>query len=1259
MNIKGLSFNYNSKSSNPLNKNKKVNPSFAGHVLTKDVYGNNVYKFFLPNAPKNTKVLLTKLQKDEHGDYVPSYSIKDGKKVYDATVKDLYGSIPSCSVYADNLNLSNDVILGYKFLLSGNTEHLDNTAKAIVKNPDGSQGIYTMATPIWNTNSHKPRVMMHVIPDTFNVKNYTGAKRNHFNVMGGNLNSICEKLDYIKDAGFNTILGLPVFGNDNNSSHGYWTTNAYQITRNLGNISDFKKLMIELYKRDMRWTADGAFVNEGISGVHVNDFVNWGADSPLVDMFETKDLELLPSRFGVFSKNPAVNRHAHIKLVNAPIRIEYEKVNDGTYKEVAVKKNHNFDSTKPSFIQVFDDRLASEQQMNSDEVFTVYDIKETENNFEIANYRDSVQAYNRRVPVKEILENYNNFKEAKRINKDVEFKSFLTKWKNFEFVETNKDGGISLWVGNSDISKKQFIIPENSISEDLTKEQKLRKLAAQYQVQDDTSQVVEFWTGETARTLVEYTAKLIADRLASSDGEKEIKDIVQDLFDENLIPQSAQSILLEENGVSALDNILQKDLWSDERNYKLTNTKSPQTIVDGMMSYPFDAIEFSPDLTTVFTYPFIKNLAVTESSVGLSRFEMFNLGDKYYNKIPERYRELYKKTDSLIAGVMSNKAESILTKLEEKLDKKLFDNNKNLTAEGKEIYSLIFSDIAKFITVTSLAPDITPNYNNLLNLEYSISDLEKVNLNTLNLQYEVSPEDTAIKLLNKFEKGIHNLPESKLNVFVDYLACRLQNVDSNAINVAKLIVEASESGLDWRIDAAKDVGSYDAVNDGRYNFTDNENNIMAIWNRINSAAKKHNPKTFSIGELTDWGDFPKSVFTSKTNFTTTTDYESFYQDLLALYGQDCDGNNIPSSEFVDKVYKNLDRFLNTGFASNVNYVHRFVDNHDKPRALHVLSLDMRKYKIDKAGAMRDAICEAMENTDEFKSLSQNLKNDLYHAVNTLSNGYVFVDQIKQSFDNEVFGTRAFDFNIASVIKQTQEESYEFNQFMQDKNNVEKIQKMLANTEHNMLRGAIEKMRAIWFVMNALPGTPTMFAGTELGMTGSETESKNEHQDCRNALNWKKLEDPNYAYLKDFKRKLDDITRIRTKHGASALVNGTTIPIKSPGHNSVAFYRYNDETDAICIIHSNGFNSSPKSTGHSVNINKIELDNLPNEGLTVGTIYVDALNPKSKYKVTNPHEIKKVDDYNTEVIHENIDLGNAGLILLREKDFNGNEFTFEN
>ena len=1259
MNIKGINNYNNVYSSNSVIKNKKQknNPSFFGHTLTQDVYGNNIYKFYLPNAAEGTKVVVARLERDENNNFVPA---QNSVKSFKTSEYVLNGKVPSYSLNADELNLGKDVILGYKFILPNGKEYFDNTAKAIIKNKDGGNSVYTMATPVWIPNSQKARVVEHIMPDAFNVKNekFLHAKRNHFNVLGGTINSIREKLPVLKESGFTECLGLPLFGNDNTSSHGYWTTNAYQITKNLGNVKDFKYLMLDLYKDDMRWMADGAFVNEGIPGIHISDLVNWGADSPLIDMYETKDLENIPAHFGVFSKNKAVNRHAHLKLVNAPRKIIFEKSNDGTYREKAVKRNHHFDPTKPTFVQLFDDRLATEEQMNNDEVFSVYGKKETENNFEIAGYRDSVQAYYKRVPVKEVEDNYSKYKEAKSANKNIEFKNLLTKWKNFEFVESNKDGGVSLWVGNSDISKKQFIIAESAIDENWSEAKKTQKRAAQYQVQDDTVQVGKFWTSEIARLLTEYTAKEITQKINKSKGNIDYKQAIELLINEGALPQTATKVLEETDGVSPLDNILEIDLWGNGRNYKLKETKMPENITDGLMSFPMESIEFSPDLTTVFTYPFIKNLAVSEGTVGKSRYEMYQMGDEYYSQMPERYREIYKKADSLFVNEMTNKANEIMQDLSEIMGKNLIDTDNNLTQEGKEIYSLIAPDIAKYLIVTALAPEIKPDFSNKDMLFYNPDKLSAVSLTSLNLQYEITPETMAQALINKMQEGLNNLSDVAKRQFVDYLYKRLKGLNSDSINVAKLIVDKTESGLDWRIDAAKDVGSYDAVGDGQFDFKENESRIMSFWNKFNKGVRQYDPNSFSIGELTDWGDFPKAVFTSKTDFSTTSEYEKFHSSLLSMYGCDSEGAHIKNSDFAGSVYSKLDSFLNTGYASDVNFAHRFVDNHDKPRALHLLSLNMQHFKDDKSAAMKSAMKHAMENTAEFQSLEQKYKDAIYKALDTLSGGHVIIDGVKREFDAENFGIRPFDYNLKSLINEAVEENYEFAKFAANPDNAKKLKKLRANTLNKMLEGGMEKYRAIWFAMNALPGMPTNYAGTELAMTGWETGSKNEKQENRNPLRWDRLEDSDYSFIKNFKEKLDAITRIRTKDGASALVNGTLIPVKSPGHNAVAFYRYNDKTDAICVLHANGFTESEMSKGYDVSVNKLDLSGLPN-GLEVGTIYVDALNPASKYKVTNPYEIKKVDDNDTNRILENINLGNAGLILLREKDFDGNSFTFKN
>ena len=1253
-----LNFNVYSNNTKQINNKKNSKPSFSGHILTKDSHGNNVYKFFLPNAPKGTKVVLTRLEDAGNNSYTSFAPEKDGKKTFKTVEKELQGNIlPSYTLYADDLNLEKGAVVGYKFKVPDQKKYVfDNTAKAFINGLNDEEGAFTIATPVWTANSVKPRVIEHLVPDSFNVSENVKAKRNHFNRLGGNIESIKEKISYLKENGITSILGTPIFGMDH-SSHGYWTINPYQITDELGNISNFKELMLNLYKNDMRWIADGAFVNEGIPGIHLSDIVYWGAKSPFVDMFETKDLENLPTRFGALSKNPEIDKHIHLKLVNAPYKIIFEKTPDGYYIEKSIKTN-KVDHTKPTFVQLFDDRLASEEQINGNYVFSVYDKKETENNFEIAGYRDSVQPYYHRVTLREVEDNYKKYKEVHKIDKNIEFKNLLTKWRNFEFVESNKDGGISLWVGNSDISKKRFITPEKALPEGLSKDKYKQKLAAQYNVQDDTVQVGKYWTNEVARTLIEYTAKAIEEKRHSAEQPVSYQEAVKSLIDEGKLPESAKTILEKDNNnLSALDNILAKNVWGDGRDYKLTNTKMPETVTDGMMAFPLESIEFATDLLGVFAYPYIKNLAVSEDTVGLSRYDFYKMGDKYYEMMPERYRELYKKTDNVIANDMTKQAVNILNKLSEKTGIKFSTENGELTQEGKELYSVIYPDIAKFLVISALAPKIKPDYSKKTMLHYDVSKLRTVNFNSLNLQYEVSPEDAANSLVDKLQKGLNNISSQDIDNFVNHLSERLQNINSDSVNIAKLIVERTESGLDWRIDAAKDVGDFESVEDGLLDYNKNINHITSFWNKFNKGVREYNPRSYTIGELTDWTEEERD-FAPMTNFSTVSDYKYFYSFLPSLYGKNSDGKT--EGNYKGEVYKKIDEFLNSGYASNVNFAHRFVGNHDKPRMLHVFSLDasgfMEENAAKKAELMEDAILNAMQKTSEFNKLNENNQKALTHALETLRKGSVTVNGKQETFDMENFGTRPFDFNIDSMIQQAMQENNNFALFVNNENNKKAVNKLKAEILEKMLdNNAMKRFRAMWFAMNAIPGAPTMYAGDELGMTGWETFAKNEKQENRNRLPWELLNNEDYKFIKNFNKNINAITKIRTKEAASPLVNGTTVMLTAPSEKSVAFYRYNDKTDAICVIHADAFTNNSLNEKYNLYVDKIDLSGLP-FGLKEGTIYHDALNFNDKYKVTNPYEIKKIDDNGN--IQKDICLGDSGLILLRDKDFYGKDISFK-
>ncbi|MDQ0217561.1 alpha-amlyase [Peribacillus cavernae] len=69
---------------------------------------------------------------------------------------------------------------------------------------------------------------------------------------GGDFKGITDKLDYIKDMGFTAISLTPVFDNEDKGYHGYWIKDYYKTDEHFGTIADFKKLVKEAHKRDLK-----------------------------------------------------------------------------------------------------------------------------------------------------------------------------------------------------------------------------------------------------------------------------------------------------------------------------------------------------------------------------------------------------------------------------------------------------------------------------------------------------------------------------------------------------------------------------------------------------------------------------------------------------------------------------------------------------------------------------------------------------------------------------------------------------------------------------------------------------------------------------------------------------------------------------------------------------------------------------------------------------------------------------------------------
>src|SRR5574344_871877 len=378
---------------------------FKGHTLTTNAKGEKEYQFYLPtsnNVSVKPEVLMVGKDGKTITDLTSSLTVKEGE----ITV----WTLPEASIN------DKDASIAYRFNVNGKNI-LDNTVRMNANNAEYNEAILQTRPAL-----ERARQIYHTMPDSLNPSNDKlmideyghEIQRNHFNKFDGTLQSVTDKIKEIKAFGAKRILGTPIFGDDTASSHGYWTANAYQITSTLGNVNDFKKMQIALFKNGLGWIADGAFANEGIEGIHIQDIIRWGEKSPFLNMFDIKDFSMNGLKFGVLPLvGSEAEKHFDIKLVNSPLIYTFDK--DGKPSKDFGKVNPNYDKTKPTYLQQFDKRLMDEDYINSSDMLSSYTKKQLKDVDGIRNYKDGVQLLHYNVDPTDVS---SKIKEMKKLKLD-------------------------------------------------------------------------------------------------------------------------------------------------------------------------------------------------------------------------------------------------------------------------------------------------------------------------------------------------------------------------------------------------------------------------------------------------------------------------------------------------------------------------------------------------------------------------------------------------------------------------------------------------------------------------------------------------------------------------------------------------------------------------------------------------------------------------------------------------------------------------
>lgn len=873
--------------------------------------------------------------------------------------------------------------------------------------------------------------------------------RNHFNKLGGSIAGLSWLLKNTDElAPYRYFMTTPDIGADKVSSHKYWPANHYQCS----NLEAFKDFNFECFKQGKGYVADGAFTSQGLQSPLVQHVLKWGEKSPYYNWLKIESglaLGVLPDIDGSEAVNPY--NHIGIRLVNG-------------------KNSSNYDQTKPTYIQFYDDRLLSEEKINSGKLEFDYD-KAPDDHYEITSHQDSVQPYAFEInPNSEKAAMFGD-KVAMKWNEIPDIDKMLT-FPNYRIVEKANSSGATFWDGNVDIIKMNLSNP------DATKEDR----QGFFEAREYLYGVADYWTSTIQSHLILETAS-----------QYEFKDIAKNNgISENRLKEIEKSIA--------------------DNTFVSTITKNPKETKEIIKNFPLQTLETSEELSAIFAQPQFKKEFLTDENIAIISQKFDEIID---NSIPE------------------------------------FGNSDEYKAYVKNTYG---NEILRYIFASLLNP------NAVKDGEINLAELNKVTLKSLEKHKSSTPEDERMQVISKMNSQLAQVKTASLTEKIKMELTEIELID---FKLAEAIVLQGKGGLNWRFDAAKDIGDLDAVRDGQktfdeiWNGTNDTPGVQDFWTEFVSRIKKYHPAAYTINEVTTLGDFyswkdeasmrrfdnklanayyglseseqdryenhvpyAKQIdFLSMTNSTATSEYDKGFNKFSVFSGVNPENTMNPTqNDYFNEVENagNLailkeaaDSLMKYNYTDASKLDHAFDGNHDKPAVLHTLPLDMSIYmssdltkmnpkvksEIETLTGRKDleninpkavAVGLAMLKTIEENYSSEQAKQ-LKTALQDLVNGKKDSTSKPSYKRAESFGVKPYEITIRDLIKNSGIEI--------EKN----IDKEVLNFHYAMLKDSLEFRKRSWQVMNAFVGTPTIFGGTEFAQTGYETPNKNVYLGIRNEV----------------------------------------------------------------------------------------------------------------------------------------------------------------
>jgi hypothetical protein len=692
--------------------------------------------------------------------------------------------------------------------------------------------------------------------------------RDHFKVFGGNEVGLFQAIPQLKLAGFTSLLFKPFIGGDNLSSHRYWTIDPYILNNSFSNKAVFRQFLKTTLRNDLKVFADGAFVNQGFNGVQKLANLTHGFQSPYWNWFTYNET---PEGTGPlnFPKQAFEKESWGILPVvedeQGNLRVAHERY---ALRVVNDPAKPGYDRRDFTFVETYDPNTETA------------DGKPLKATYPIKSSRDSIQKL--RIPVTpEELEGKRSLlnKPADQLSDDE--RARLCEWQSVRLVADYKDDSGFKWDGQTDVAKMNMRNPE---------------------VVKYMEGAVAYWTRTVTNSHIETIARSLA-KAQKDNPQGQPPALVQAITRR---PGEGPSELkvLPPVTFPALET-----LTRDEAEQALSERRLCQPGELGhavakqlLKEYPLPALELPVMFKAALSHPGLQDALASEPASRIVRW--LNLFFAPLVKIP------------VLGGVFKTIRNAVVpTSFEQALGEKMDEVTRLLTPEAQEkmrderIRSVMTERLAESLYM-KMFTDLDDTAHK------SPEEISKAFLDIIPQGIYRNDPETAATLLPGFMR--HRLKHTHSAILARLLEKNLEDLDPKLAAIAHALAEKREFGLNWRLDAAKDVANMDVIKateiaDRPEAFLNEIDFVKSFWKQLSGTVHGIFKKSSIIAEFTDFypfsGDkepivreatrrlYEENTFNGMVNWNYT--YHQLHQ--LVHYDQRPDelgGNQMPPSEFL-------------------------------------------------------------------------------------------------------------------------------------------------------------------------------------------------------------------------------------------------------------------------------------------------------------------------------------------------------------------------